>query len=69
MLEVELTRTDAKEVAGSPGDEARLVGSSRGEYFAEARNLVAQRVVGRIQTLLREELADQPLARDDAIRA
>lgn len=31
--------------------------------------MVAERVVGRIDALFREQLGDQPLARDDAVRA
>ena len=69
MLEVELARLDAKQVAGSAGHEPRLVRSRRDEDLAQARDLVAQRVICRVEALFREELADQSLARDDTVRA
>ena len=58
--------------AGSRGARATSRGSSaarRAQHLAQPRDVVAQRVVGRVDALLGEELADQPLARDDTVRA
>ena len=68
VLQVELARLDAKEVARRARDEPRLVAGRRGEHLAQARHLVSQRVVGRVHALLGEELADQPVSRDHAVR-
>ena len=69
VLEVELARLDAQQVTGRPRGEARLVVRRRGEHLAQPRDVVAQRVVGGVDALLREQLGDQPVARDDAVRA
>src|SRR5262249_46763031 len=69
MIEIELARLDPKEIAGSTGDEPRLIDRRRGERLTQPRDVVAQRVVSGIHTLLREQLLDQPRTRYDAVRA
>ena len=69
MFEVELAGLDAKQVAGRTRDEARLTAGDWCEHLTQARDLIAQRVVGGGHALLDEELLDQPLARDNAVRA
>ena len=66
-LEVELAGLDAQQVAGRAGDQARLVAGRRTERLPQPRNLVTERVVGRVGALPGEELADQSLPRDDAV--
>ena len=68
-LEVELARIDTKEVARSARDEPRLVSRGGRQRLAQAQHVIAERVVGGVHALLGEQLADQTLARDDAIRA
>ena len=62
-LEVELSRLDPQQVAARAGGETRLVTGCRAEDLAEPRDVVPQRVVGGVDALIREQLADQPLAR------
>ena len=61
-LEVELTRFDAKQIPGRPRDEARLVGNGAGEQLAKARDVISQRVVGRVHALVGKQLGDEPVA-------
>ena len=68
-FEVELAGLDTEQIAGRTRDEPRLAGGSRRQDLSQARDLIAERVVGGGQALLREELLDQPLARDDPVRA
>ena len=68
-LQVELARLDAQQVAGGPRNQARLVAGDRVEHLAQPRDVVAKRVVCGVDALLREELADQAVAGDGAIRA
>ena len=56
-LEVELARLDSQQVAGWPRGETRLVAGCRAEQLAEPRDVVPQRVIGRVDALLGEELA------------
>ena len=67
-LEVELSRLDPQQVAAPAGGETRLVTGCRAEDPAEPRDVVSQRVIGGVDALILEQLADQPLARDDAVR-
>ena len=69
VLEIELPGLDAQEVAGCAGDEPGLVRARGAEHLPEPRDVVAQRVVGRVHALLREELADQSFPRDDTVCA
>ena len=69
VLEIELPGLDSQEVAGCARDKPGLIGARGGENLPEPRDVVAQRVVGRVHALLREELADHSLPRDDTIRA
>ena len=68
VLEVELARLDAQQVAGRPRRQSWLVARRRDQHLAQAGHLVAQRVVGRAHALVGEELVDQPVARDHPIR-
>ena len=67
-LDVELVWLDPQEVSRCPGHEPRLV-SHRGQHLAQARDVVSQRVIGGVHALLREEFCDEPVARDNAVRA
>ena len=69
VLEIELSGLDAQEVAGCARDEPGLVRAGGAEHLPKPRDVVAQRVVGRVHALLREELADQAFPRDDTVRA
>jgi hypothetical protein len=69
VLKVELPGLDAQQVPGSASDESRLVCGRRAQHLPEARDMVPQRVVGGVQALVCEELAEQALPRDSAIRA
>ena len=69
VLQIELARLDAEEIAAAAGGETRLVRRRRAQHLPEPRDVVAQGVVGRVEALLGEELVDQPLARDDPVRA
>lgn len=68
-LQVELPRLDPEQVAGRPRDQTGLVRRQRAQELAKPRDVVVEGVLGRVQALVGEELADQPLTRDDAIRA
>ena len=61
-LEVELARLDSKQVARRPRDETRLVDDGGAEHLAKARDVVAQRVVGRVDALIGKLLSDEPVA-------
>ena len=65
LLEVELARLDAQQVARRPGGDARRVVVQR---LAEPRDVVAEGVVGRVHALVGEELRDQSLTGDNAVR-
>ena len=61
VLEVELARLDAKQVAGGARDEPRLVADGRARAPCEARDVVAQRVVGRVERSARAK--SSPISR------
>jgi hypothetical protein len=61
-LEIELPGLHAEQVTGGPRCESRLVAPDDGEHLAQAGDVIAQCVVGRVPTLLREELGDQAIA-------
>jgi hypothetical protein len=58
-LEIELARLDAEQVTRRSRRESRLVAPHCGEHLAQAGDVITECVVGRVPTLLREELGDQ----------
>jgi hypothetical protein len=67
-VQIELSGLDAEDVARRARYQSRLVPSWI-QRLAEARDLDAQCVVGRLASLLSHQLVDQPVARDDAVGA
>ena len=69
LLEIKLARLDPQQVPGCASHEPGLVLRRRRERLPQSRDVVSQRVVSRVHALLCEKLRDQPVARDDAVRA
>ncbi len=68
-LEVELPRLDPQEVAGSARHQSWRIHRNRPEHLPQPGNVVAERMVGRVDALADEQFLDQILAWDDAVRA
>ena len=69
MLEIELARLDPEQVAGRPRDEPRLVRRRRASTLRSRETWLRSAWSAELDALLGEQLLDQPLARDDAVRA
>ena len=61
-LEIELTRLEAQQVTRCPRRESRLVAARGGKHLAQSGDVITERVVGGVPTLLRKDLGDQPVA-------
>ena len=68
-LQVELSGLDPEQVAGWSRDQARLVRRHGADELAKPRDVVVYGVPGRVRALVGEELAAQPLPRQDAVGA
>ncbi len=67
-LDIKLVRLDPQEISRRTCHEPWLLRPRR-QHLAQARNVVPQRMIGGVHALLREELGDEAIARDHAVRA